>query len=79
MKKYNDDKLIKIICNKCGRELPAEQEFVKEGVCTVENDWGYFSNKDGEHHRFDLCEKCYDALVKSFQIPVEVIEKTELL
>lgn len=79
MRKYKNDKLIKMICNKCGRELEAEQGFVKEGVCTVETDWGYFSGKDGEHHEFELCEACYDAWVKSFRIPVRITERTELL
>ncbi|MBS6194330.1 MAG: hypothetical protein KH828_01935 [Clostridiales bacterium] len=79
MRKYDQDKLIKIICNKCGKELPAEQEIVKEGVCTLEADWGYFSDKDGEHHEFDLCEECYDIWVNGFKIPVKVTERTEML
>lgn len=79
MRKYNHDKLIKVICNKCGQELSAEQEMIKEGVCTLETDWGYFSDKDGEHHEFDLCESCYDEWVKSFRVPVKVTERTELI
>ena len=37
----------------------------------VEKRWGYFSNKDNEVHRFDLCEECYDRMVSQFVIPVE--------
>ena len=42
-------------------------------------EWGYFSGKDGESHRFELCEKCYDMIVADFMIPVEITERTELL
>ncbi|NCB94419.1 MAG: hypothetical protein EOM40_17950 [Clostridia bacterium] len=79
MRKYENDKLIKIICNKCGRKMSVDMDIVKEGVCTVEKDWGYFSGKDGEHHQFDLCEECYDAWIKSFVIPAEIRENTELI
>ena len=48
----------KIVCNKCKKEI------------TVEKRWGYFSHKDGELHRFDICEECYDTWIASFQIPV---------
>lgn len=43
----------------------------KEVLC-VEHTWGYFSEKDGENHRFDLCEECYDRLLKGFLIPAEI-------
>ena len=38
-----------------------------------------FSDKDGESHCFELCEKCYDMIVADFMIPVEITERTELL
>lgn len=56
----------KIVCNKCGREIE------NEDVLSIEKRWGYFSNKDNEVHKFDLCEKCYDEFVSTFQISVEV-------
>ena len=60
----------KIICNKCGREIPAVDGCPREGDYT----WGYFSEKDGERHSFDLCESCYDELLDSFQIPAAIEE-----
>ena len=39
--------------------------------------WGYFSNKDGERHSFDLCESCYDELLKTFLIPVEIEKQAD--
>ena len=65
------DEINKIICNKCGREIMIENGIVKADVFSAEKRWGYFSDKDNETHRFDLCEECYDEFVKSFLIPVE--------
>ena len=73
MKKYS------IFCNMCGREIKMENDRAREGVLSVEKAWGYFSEKDGEVHSFDLCEKCYDRLVNQFEIPVTVKKQTELL
>lgn len=56
----------KIVCNKCGREIQ------NEDVLSIEKRWGYFSNKDNDVHKFDLCEKCYDEFIATFEIPVEV-------
>ncbi len=64
----------KIICNRCGREIQAENGQPTAGVFSVDYQWGYFSEKDGETHRFDLCESCYDELIKEFLIPVTVEE-----
>lgn len=66
------EKVQKIICNKCGKEIPVSNGHETEGVFHVNYTWGYFSGKDGEHHSFDLCEACYDALLKGFQIPAEI-------
>jgi len=82
MRQYLDsDKrtLEKIVCNQCGRELKIENGIVQEGVFAGEAHWGYFSDKDGEKHVFDLCEACYDHLLRQFLIPAEVEEETELL
>lgn len=76
---YKSDKNKNVICNKCGRELAGSPELLKEGVCSVEVNWGYFSRKDGENHQFNLCEDCYDELVKSFRIPIRIRERTELV
>lgn len=68
-----------IYCNKCKKQIKSSQGMEQEGVLRVEKTWGYFSGKDGEKHTFDLCEDCYDEIVKSFAIPVETEELTELL
>ena len=60
----------RIICNCCKKEIEVENGFAREGVFSVDYEWGYFSEKDGEVHSFDLCEACYDQIIQNFQIPV---------
>ena len=61
----------KSFCNQCGKEIIVKNEMPQEDILTVEKRWGYFSEKDNEVHRFDLCESCYDKLIAQFVIPVE--------
>ena len=68
-----------IYCNMCGRIIRTEQGVVQEDTIRIEKTWGYFSNKDGEKHSLDICEECYDKLIKGFAIPPEVSEEVELI
>lgn len=80
MREYNEQKqLVKLTCNICTKEIKVEQEIIKEGCFGVDHSWGYFSSRDGVRHQFDLCESCYDKLVKGFTIPVTEIENTEMI
>lgn len=69
----------RIFCNQCGKELKLEEEIVREGYFSADVTFGYFSNKDGLRHRWDLCEECYDVLIRSFRIPVEESERNEMV
>ena len=71
--------LKELVCNRCGKKIKIDQGAAAEGVCTVQVQWGYFSRKDGERHTFDLCEDCYDEIVREFTIPVKIEPYTELL
>ena len=71
--------LTKVVCNQCGRELKVEDGYLKEGCFTADTAFGYFSKKDGNIYRFDLCEECYDKMISKFAVPVEIDEETELL
>ena len=62
---------VKIVCNLCKKEIIVKKGISEEDVLSVEKRWGYFSNKDNEVHRFDICEECYDKFIDSFLIPVE--------
>lgn len=69
----------KIYCNKCRKEFKMKKGVVQEGIFNLEYMWGFFSQKDGEIHTFDLCEKCYDNMIREFDIPVDIKESNELI
>ncbi len=82
MRRYKNTEarvLEKLICNKCGKEIPIYQGRPQEGVLHVRKVWEYMSEKDGTEDSFDLCESCYDALTESFRVPPARREVTELL
>lgn len=68
-----------IRCNCCGEEYIVEGGVVKRDFLTIEKDWGYFSQKDGQRHSIVLCENCYDAWITQFQLPPVVSDTKELL
>ena len=77
--KVSKDKVIKMYCNSCGKSMFVENDMLKEGGFSTSFSWGYFSNKDGTTHSFDLCEKCYDEIVSKFVIPIDKEEYLELI
>lgn len=82
MRIYLDEskkQLAAVICNKCEKELQVERGILQEGCFCGNIQFGFFSNKDGKKHSFDLCEECYDKMIKGFGIPVEEEDVTELL
>ena len=82
MRRYvdgQDKKLVKVVCNKCGRELLVEDGYLKEFCFEAEAAFGYFSRKAGTIHYFDLCEDCYDEWTAQFRVPVEETENLEFL
>lgn len=82
MKKFTnikDNILKEFRCNNCGKIISFEGNNVMEDALEVTKSWGYFSKKDGEIHKFDLCENCYDQIVSKFKIKVEKINNSELL
>ena len=80
MREYDEQKkLIKVQCNVCKKEFKLEDGILKEGCFQADFSWGYFSSRDGMHHRFDLCENCYDKMVEGFEVPIVIEEKSEAL
>ena len=80
MRKYKcNGEVETVICNCCGKKLAVWEGIVREGVLRVDHAWDYFSEKDGEVHHFDICEECYDQLVRTFKIPLDREEVLELL
>lgn len=74
-----DNVPVRVVCNRCGKELRLEKGILKEGCFSADILFGYFSRRDGARHRFDLCEDCYDEIISQFRVPVETAESTELL
>lgn len=68
-----------VCCNLCGKSLRVEDGILKEDAFEATKEWGYFSKRDLEIHHFNLCEDCYDNLINSFKIPVEVKKQLEVL
>lgn len=66
-------------CNSCGKKIKTENGLLVEDAFEAAKDWGYFSKKDLERHKFVLCEKCYDRITSEFIIPVTKIRKTEAI
>lgn len=62
------DKITDILCNKCDKSVCPESKNLKwsEG-CNIRIGFKYGSNRDGEVHKFDLCDNCYDEFIKSFK------------
>lgn len=82
MRKYGDGqekKLMKVVCNKCGRTLKVENGYLKEFCFSADAVFGYFSRKDGVSEHFDLCEDCYDEVTSQFTVPAEETEAEELI
>ena len=68
-----------IVCNSCGKAVEIKDGLLKEEFCEIIKEWGYFSKKDMEVHKFNLCEECYDKMVTGLAIPVEAEEVKEML
>ena len=75
----NKKELVAAICNQCKKELKVEKGIIKEGCFCSDARFGYFSRKDGMKYSFDLCEDCFDNMLKGFLIPAEETEVTEYM
>ena len=78
MRRYRNGGMLEtVICNCCGKKMVVENGILREGAISIDHMWDYFSEKDGERHSFDLCEECYDGLIASFKLPVDIEIKAE--
>lgn len=68
-----------VICNSCGKNLKIENGLLLEDAFEAKKDWGYFSNRDLERHRFTLCEQCYEKIIENFIVPVAIDTVEEVL
>lgn len=68
-----------IYCNKCGNPICKKETIEKADYVRIEKNWGYFSKKDGICERINICEQCYEEMIKGFLIPPEQEERKELI
>jgi len=68
-----------VVCSCCGRPIAAYPCEHPEEYLHIQQRWGYFSRKDGELHRFYVCEACYDQWVAGFAVAPTVETASELL
>ncbi len=61
------------------KETGGRAGILREGGFSVNYPWDYFSEKDGEVHHWDLCEACYDRLIRQFRIAPEIEEAVEFI
>ena len=69
----------KVKCNQCGQDIQVFDGDSTQDYLQIRKKWGYFSKKDGTKHAFCLCETCYDKLIGTFVIPVQVSDVSEYL
>ncbi len=74
----NTAELMEVICNKCGKRIAVTKGVPHGEWLHIEKSWGYFSQKDGTRHMFDICEECYDEWAAGFAEPVTAEENVEL-
>lgn len=80
MRKYKKSgQLETVICNCCGKKLVVERGILREGAIEISHAWDFFSEKDGEIHRWDMCESCYDNLLNEFRIEPDIEEQVEFI
>ena len=62
------DKLDKIFCNICGREVLKNKFGRFEDYLSINKIWEYDSEFDGSMHSFDICQDCYKNLLANMKI-----------
>lgn len=67
-----------IYCNQCGQPI-ANKNLPKSDYIKVRKIWGYFSNKDMQIHEFNICESCYDNMIKNFKIKPVIKKNNEAM
>lgn len=57
-----------VYCNVCGKEIRADDRGYYPDFVHIDKTWNYFSNKDGEVQKIDICEECWDRFTASFKL-----------
>lgn len=82
MRIYDENKienLKSVTCNGCQKQLMVKKGILIEECIHIKKTFGYFSDRDGTTESFDLCQECYEKIVKGLAIPVDRQDNTEFL
>ncbi|MCQ4726167.1 hypothetical protein NE664_05760 [Anaerotignum faecicola] len=61
----------KVYCNVCGREIKPDALGYYPDFLHIEKTWNYFSGRDGETQKADICERCWNDIVENFKIKTD--------
>ncbi|MBI4333247.1 MAG: hypothetical protein HY673_18440 [Chloroflexi bacterium] len=50
-----------ILCDVCGESCKKDDDVFE--YATLDQRWGYYSNKDGEYSKQHICESCTDKIM----------------
>lgn len=63
-----DKEVTEIICNICGQKVDKDLYGNFFDYIHLEKTWGYNSKWDMESHSFDICQNCYEKIMKNARI-----------
>lgn len=62
--------IVDILCDRCGKSC--KNKYGNFNFTTLSADYSFGSEKDGERHKADICEKCYDLIISKMKIKVQI-------
>ena len=79
MVKYKTEKIERevadlVICDRCGLEQKMHHGMSDRDIIEIRHQYGYGSPKDGDYIEADICEVCFDEIVKKMNITVRRYE-----
>lgn len=58
-----------VVCNFCGENIKKNDFGYYQDYISFEKQWGYGSPHDGDTHIVDICQHCYEVLLKKMKLP----------
>lgn len=81
MRKYEEKPrpvLTDLLCDVCGKSCRTNYADVNFEYATLTAQWGYFSRKDGDNYAMELCEDCFDDVIKYLQQKKQISKPPDL-
>ena len=65
------EEVVDVTCDRCGNSCRDKINMNLE-YAEMKAMWGYGSGKDCERHKIQLCEPCYDVIITTMGIKVQI-------